>query len=284
MYFFEPRDARDGFPEPRVIAYTLNRPHPRDPGFREMTLKAEVEDLQAALRAEIQQRLDAEERLQRLQEEFDNFILTAAHDLREPLRSVTAYCELLTRRTGETTDPEIDQFRRHIAEGAGRIQALIGGMVDCVTASSDSRYLLRIDMDDVFREATRQQAASGIEITHDPLPALHGDSEKLAKVFRHLLDNARKYCDRPDCKVHVSVASEGSDWLFRVDDNGPGIEPQYRERVFEPFKRLHGRQYPGSGLGLTFCRKAIESHGGRIWVDSAPEGGASFRFTLPAEQ
>jgi signal transduction histidine kinase len=84
--------------------------------------------------------------------------------------------------------------------------------------------------------------------------------------------------------VHISVTQDGSDWLFSVTDNGPGIEPQYRERVFEPFKRLHGRQYPGCGLGLAFCRNAIQSHGGRIWVDAAPQGGASFRFTLPAEQ
>ncbi|HVY93371.1 MAG TPA: ATP-binding protein [Bryobacteraceae bacterium] len=248
-----------------------------------MTGKVEVEDLQAALRAEIQQRLDTEERLRRLQEEFDNFILTAAHDLREPLRSVTAYCELLARKTSATADPEADQFRRHIIEGASRIQALISGMVDCVTASSDSRYLLRIDMNDVFREAV-QQAGTNIEITHDPLPMLHGDSEKLVKVFRHLLDNARKYCDRPDCKVRISATRDGAAWLFDVSDNGPGIETQYRQRVFEPFKRLHGRQYPGCGLGLAFCSKAIESHGGRMWVEAAPGGGASFRFTLPAEQ
>jgi signal transduction histidine kinase len=155
--------------------------------------------------------------------------------------------------------------------------------VDCVTASSDSRYLLRIDMNDVLREAG-QQAGSKVALTNDPLPALHGDSEKLAKVFRHLLDNAQKYCDRPDCRVHVSVTKDDTDWLFNVTDNGPGIEPQYRDRVFEPFKRLHGRQYPGCGLGLTFCRKAIEAHGGRIWVEAGPGGGAAFRFTLPAEQ
>ncbi|HXE64615.1 MAG TPA: ATP-binding protein [Bryobacteraceae bacterium] len=248
-----------------------------------MTARVEVEDLQAALRAEIQLRLDTEDRLRRMQEEFDSFILTAAHDLREPLRSVTAYCELLSRRNAGTADPESDQYRRHIVEGASRIQALIAGMVDCVTASSDSRYLLRIDLNDVLREAL-QQAGAKAAVTHDPLPTLHGDAEKLAKVFRHLLDNARKYCDRPDCEVHVSATEQGSDWLFSVTDNGPGIDPQYRDRVFEPFKRLHGRQYPGCGLGLAFCRKAIESHGGRIWVEDAPGGGASFRFTLPAEQ
>jgi signal transduction histidine kinase len=248
-----------------------------------MTARVEVEDLQAALRAEIQQRLDTEERLRRLQEEFDNFILTAAHDLREPLRTVTAYCELLSRRNAGSGDPESDQYRRHIGEGAARIQALIAGMVDWVTASSDSRYLLHIDLNDVLREVV-QQAGSKVTVTNDPLPTLHGDSEKLAKVFRHLLDNAQKYCDRPDCQVHVSATESDSDWLFSVTDNGPGIEPQYRERVFEPFKRLHGRQYPGCGLGLAFCRKAIESHGGRIWVEAAPGGGAAFRFTLPSQQ
>ncbi|HEY4087569.1 MAG TPA: ATP-binding protein [Bryobacteraceae bacterium] len=243
----------------------------------------ELEDLQAALRAEIQQRLDTEDRLHHIQEEFDNFILTAAHDLREPLRTVTAYCELLSRRNAGSGDAEADQYRRHIGEGAARIQALISGMVDCVTASSESRYLLRIDMNDVLREAV-QQAGSKIVVTNDPLPTLHGDSEKLSKVFRHLLDNAQRYSDRQDCQVHISVTENDVNWLFSVTDNGPGIEPQYRDRVFEPFKRLHGRQYPGCGLGLAFCRKAIESHGGRMWVEAAPDGGADFRFTLPAEQ
>jgi len=271
------------FPACRLLPILLIDLAPRVPGFREMTAPVEVEDLQAALRAEIQQRLDTEERLHRLQEEFDNFILTAAHDLREPLRTVTAYCELLSRRNAGSGDPESDQYRRHIGEGASRIQALIAGMVDCVTASSDSRYLLRIDLNDVLREAIQQTGAK-VAVTSDPLPTLHGDSEKLGKVFCHLLDNAQKYCDRPDCQVHISVTENDSDWLFSVADNGPGIEPQYRDRVFEPFKRLHGRQYPGCGLGLAFCRKAIESHGGRIWVVTAPGGGAAFRFTLPSQQ
>jgi signal transduction histidine kinase len=243
----------------------------------------ETEDLQAALRAEIQQRLDTEDRLRRVREEFEDFILTAAHDLREPLRTVTAYCELLARKTAGNADPDADQFRRHIVEGASRIQALVSGMVDSVTASSESRYLLAIDLNDALREAV-QQADSRIAVSHDSLPVVHGDSEKLAKVFRHLLDNAQKYCDRPDCRVQISAVRDRSDWLFTVTDNGPGIEPQYRDRIFEPFKRLHGRQYPGCGLGLTFCRKAIESHGGRMWVESAPGQGASFRFTLPAGQ
>ena len=216
-----------------------------------------------------------------MKEEFDEFILTAAHDLREPVRTITAYCELLTRKNAGTGDPESDQFRRHILEGTSRIQALITGMAECVNAGSDSRYLLSIDLNEVAREGgmhVRPQTT----ITRDPLPTLHGDAEKLARVFRHLFDNAEKYNDKPETQIHVSARQEGAGWLFTVQDNGPGIEPRYRERVFEPFKRLHGRQYPGCGLGLTFCRKAIESHGGRIWVESKPGEGSTFCFTLPA--
>lgn len=243
-------------------------------------IKFEIEDVQAALQAEVQQRLETEDRLRRMKEEFDDFILTAAHDLREPVRTITAYSELLLRKS-EAVDVESEQFRRHILDATGRIQALIAGMGACVEAGSESRYMLSIDMNDVVREAKAHIRPQTV-LTCDALPVLHGDSDKLGKVFRHLFDNAEKYNDKPECRIHIAARREGPDWLFAVTDNGPGIEPQYRERVFQPFKRLHGRQYPGSGLGLAFCRKAIESHGGRIWVESKPDEGSIFCFTLPA--
>jgi light-regulated signal transduction histidine kinase (bacteriophytochrome) len=248
--------------------------------------KYDISQLEAALEAETRMRLEAEDRLRRTNEELQEFILNAAHDLREPLRTVNAYCELLTRKDNECTDSEADQFRRYILDGTGRIQTLIAGMVEYATAESDSRYLLRIDMNEVLREALayslsdpRQRAAV---VTRDSLPYVSGDFEKLVKVFRHLLDNAARYCEAEEPQAHVSSRLDGAEWLFVVKDNGPGIDAAYHKRIFAPFKRLHGRHHAGTGLGLTVCQKVIESHGGRMWVESEPGEGSRFCFTLPA--
>jgi light-regulated signal transduction histidine kinase (bacteriophytochrome) len=244
------------------------------------------DQIYAALEAETRSRLEVEDRLRRTNEEFQEFILNAAHDLREPLRTVNAYCELLARKDTQGADPETDQFRRYILEGTGKIQALIAGMVEYASAAADSRYLLRIDMNEVLREAaayptpdSRRRAAL---VTSDPLPVARGDFEKLVKVVRHLLDNAARYCEDASARTHVSSRRDGADWIFLVKDNGPGVDAAYQERIFEPFKRLHGRHYAGNGLGLAFCQRAIESLGGRIWVESRPGEGSSFCFTLPA--
>lgn len=244
-----------------------------------------IDELQAALDAETQLRLEAEDSLRRKTEEFEEFMLKAAHDLREPLRTVSAYCELLSQKDIERSESESEQFRRYVLDGTRRMQALIADMVEYTTAASDGRYFLATDMNEVFREAARYVAQSGHPVafvTRDPLPVVKGDFGKLAKVARHLFDNAVRYCEKAESRIHVSSRRHGDEWLFMVRDDGPGIDKVYHERVFEPFKRLHGRQYAGSGLGLTFCRRAIESHGGRIWVESRPGEGSTFLFTLPA--
>lgn len=245
--------------------------------------KYQTDDLEAALHAETKLRLELEESLRRSQEEFQDFLLSAIHDLREPLRSISAYCELLSKRNAGS-DPESDQFRRYIMDGAARMQALLGGLVDYAGAGSVSRYIIRLDSNEVLREAVESVSAPAgrtPRISHDPLPMVRGDFEKLVKVFRHLLENASKYCEAAQPEVHVSARRDGPAWLFLVRDNGPGIESAYHQRIFAPFKRLHGRQIPGLGLGLAFCQKAVESLGGRMWVESAGPG-STFCFTLPS--
>ena len=118
-------------------------------------------------------------------------------------------------------------------------------------------------------------------VTHDPLPRVCGDFEILAKVLHHLIGNAIEYCGAPPPRVHISSGRVDSDWVFSVADNGPGIEPAFQGRVFGVFKRLHGKEHPGNGLGLAFCQKAIQWHGGRMWLESAPGAGSTFYFTLP---
>jgi light-regulated signal transduction histidine kinase (bacteriophytochrome) len=240
--------------------------------------KYQNEDLEAALHAETRLRLELEEALRHSHEEFQDFLLSAVHDLREPLRSVSAYCELLSKKNAGA-DADSDQFRRYILDGAARMQSLLNGMVDYASAGSASRYILRLDSNEVLREATASVPA--VRVSHDPLPTVKGDFEKLVKVFRNLLDNASKYSESETPVVHVSARRDGSAWVFQVKDNGPGIDSAYHQRIFAPFKRLHGRQIPGHGLGLAFCQKAVESLGGRIWVESAG-AGSTFCFTLPA--
>ena len=245
--------------------------------------KYQAEDLETALQAETTLRLELEESLRRTHEEFQDFILSAVHDLREPLRTVNAYSELLAKKSG-ASDPEADQFRHHIMDGTSKIQALLVGMADYASAGSASRYIIRLDSNEVFREAVASVSASSgrpARISHDPLPVVKGDFEKLVRVFRHLLDNASKYCEAPEPVIHVSSRRDGSAWQFLVQDNGPGIDGAYHQRIFAPFKRLHGRQTPGLGLGLAFCQKAVESLGGRIWVESTGPG-STFCFTVLA--
>ena len=132
--------------------------------------------------------------------------------------------------------------------------------------------------------AEKQIVERGAAVTSDPLPSVMGDFEVLTKVLRHLIRNAIEYCDAASPRVHVSSRQVDFAWVFSVQDNGQGIDPALQKRIFEPFKRLHGKEYPGNGLGLAFCKKAIEWHGGRIWLESVPGTGSTFYFSLrPAD-
>jgi light-regulated signal transduction histidine kinase (bacteriophytochrome) len=122
---------------------------------------------------------------------------------------------------------------------------------------------------------------SGAQITHDSLPAVMGDGSQLVQVFQNLIGNAIKFRDEKPAQIHISVESKTNEWLFSVRDNGIGIDPQYRERIFAIFQRLHGKQIPGTGIGLSLCRRIVERHGGRIWVESEPGKGSTFYFTIP---
>jgi signal transduction histidine kinase len=155
-------------------------------------------------------------------------------------------------------------------------------MVEYGSAEPEKRHPTRVDMNTVFFETTRRLNAPPGAIDCEELPAIIGDFDTLAKVMQHLLDNAIKFAARPDPKVHLSARADGYDWIFSVRDNGPGIDPAHFDRIFGLFRRLHGREVPGNGLGLAFARKAIESLGGRIWVESKPGEGSTFLFTLPA--
>ncbi len=245
----------------------------------------EIERLGKALDAETLRCLAVQNRLDRASAEFEEFISVAAHNLREPLRDVASFSELVAETCAGRLDSEIAGYLERIQEGAARMQSVLGDIVDYWVAGTGDAPVSRTDMEAALCQALlstdQQLAGRGAEITHDPLPEVTGDFEVLAKVLQHLIVNAVAYCDKPCPRVHVSSRRENLEWVISVKDNGPGIEPQFQDRIFGVFKRLHGKEYPGSGLGLAFSKKAIEWHGGRIWVESTPGSGSTFYLALP---
>jgi chemotaxis family two-component system sensor kinase Cph1 len=172
-----------------------------------------------------------------------------------------------------------------IQEGAEKMQSLLADVVDFWATGASGREPVRTDMEAVLERALltleKQIAERGANVTHDPLPSVMGDFGILVKVLQHLIRNAVEYCVTSSPQVHISASREHGDWVFAVRDNGPGIDPMFQERIFGTFKRLHGREYPGNGLGLAFSRKAVEVDGGRMWVESTTGAGSTFYFTLP---
>jgi light-regulated signal transduction histidine kinase (bacteriophytochrome) len=221
-----------------------------------------------------------------LEAEFEEFVSMAAHDLREPLRDVASFSQLMAETYAGRLDSDASVFLERIQQGAARMQSLLADVVDYWAAGAVDRQASPTDMEAVLRQALlstdKQITERSASVTHDPLPAVTGDFETLAKVLRHLIRNAIEYCVAVSPRVHISSRPVDSDWEFSIADNGPGIEPAFQDRVFGVFKRLHGREHPGNGLGLAFCKKAVEGHGGRMWLKSTPGAGSTFYFTLRA--
>jgi len=245
----------------------------------------EIERLRKALDAETRRRLEVESQLDRASAEFEEFVSTAAHNLHEALRDVASFSQLMAETYAGRLDSDAGAFLERIQEGAARMQSLLTDVVDYWATGTGGGRPARTDMEAALRRALLSTdkliTERGAIVTHDPLPAVVGDFEILTKVLRHLIRNAIEYCGAPSPRVHISARRVNPDWVFSVQDNGPGIDPAFQERAFGAFKRLHGKEYPGNGLGLAFCKKAIEWHGGRIWVESTPGAGATFYFSLP---
>ena len=248
-------------------------------------MEDEIERLRKALDAETGRCLEVQRQLDRASAEFEEFVSMAAHNLRESLRDVASYSQLLAETYAGRLDSDAGVFLERIQQGAARAQSLLADVVDYWATGIGDRPFSRTDMEAVLRQALlstdkRITERSAI-VTHDPLPWVCGDFEILTKVLHHLLRNAIEYCGTPSPRVHISSRREDLEWLFSVKDNGPGIDPAFQGRIFGAFKRLHGKEHPGNGLGLAYCKKAIEWHGGRMWVESTPGAGSTFYFTLP---
>lgn len=246
----------------------------------------EILRLREALDAETSQLIEVRRQLNRMNEEFEDFVLMAAHDLREPLREIASFSQLMAETSDGRLGSDSSASLERIQDGAARAQSLLTDVLDYWSPGIGQWNSSPTDMEAVLNQALlcldKQIEERQAIVTHDPLPTVSGDFGILSRVLQHVLRNAVEYCGTASPRVHVSCRRGDHDWILSVQDNGPGIAPEFQRRIFEPFRRLHGKEHPGNGLGLAFCRKAIERHGGRMSMESKPGAGCTFSLTLPA--
>jgi light-regulated signal transduction histidine kinase (bacteriophytochrome) len=227
--------------------------------------------------------------LERSNQELQQFAYVASHDLQEPLRMVTSYLQLLERRYKGKLDESADDFIHFAVDGANRMRELIQGLLAYSRVGTQGQPLEEIACEEVVAQVLDDlQVAIGesdATMTCDPLPVVMADPIQLGQLFQNLIGNALKFRGERPPEIHVGSEQKGDEWLLWVRDNGIGMEPQYIERIFVIFQRLHTRdEYPGTGIGLAVCKRIVERHGGRIWVESEPGQGSTFFFTLPTFQ
>lgn len=227
--------------------------------------------------------------LQRSNEELERFAYVASHDLQEPLRTIGNFARLIERRYKGRLDQDADEFIQFLTDGAARAQTLINDLLQFSRVGTHGKEFEDVDcgelVDQVWRSMSAAARESGAEISTSDLPTVRGDRGQLTQLFQNLIGNAIKFCkpgERPRIRV-VAERQEGGT-LFRVEDNGIGIDSKYFERIFVLFRRLEGNKYSGTGIGLAICKKIVQRHGGEIWVESSPGEGTTFRFTIPDPQ
>jgi light-regulated signal transduction histidine kinase (bacteriophytochrome) len=228
----------------------------------------------------------AHEELKRSNAELEQFAYVASHDLQEPLRMVSSYTQLLVRRYGDRLDGDAREFTAYIVDGAARMKQLIEDLLAYSRVGTKGKEFKPVPVESALRRAIVNLRAaieeSGAAVTYDAMPVVQGDDTQITQLFQNLIGNALKFRSASVPRIHVSSSQKEKEWEIVVSDNGIGIEAAYFERIFMVFQRLHNKgEYPGTGIGLAICKKVVERHGGRIWVESAPGTGSAFHFTLP---
>jgi light-regulated signal transduction histidine kinase (bacteriophytochrome) len=228
------------------------------------------------------------EALERSNLDLQQFAYVASHDLQAPLRSIVGFVQLLQDEYRDKLDEQGQAWIGRTVENAQRMQTLILDLLTYARLDTQGRPFKQVDCEVVFQETVVSLAPiindTGATITHDPLPTLIGDRSQLVQLFQNLIMNGMKYSEnRP--VIHVGAKDQAEHWLFFVQDNGIGIAAKHQERIFDIFQRLHTqRTYTGTGLGLAICRRVVQRHGGRIWVESKPGEGSTFYFTIAKQE
>jgi light-regulated signal transduction histidine kinase (bacteriophytochrome) len=227
--------------------------------------------------------------LARSNADLEQFAYVVSHDLREPLRAVTSYLQLLEKQYAGQLDEKADKFIAYAVGGAIRMQELISGLLAYSRVGTRAEPFGLVDCESILDNALTDLRISITErhavVTRDPLPMVVADDVQLRQVFQNLIGNAIKFCREEPPLVHVSAKRVGDNWVFAVRDNGIGIDPAQTERIFGVFQRLHTpEEYPGTGMGLPICKRIVERHGGRIWVQSSSSQGSTFCFTVPFQE
>jgi signal transduction histidine kinase len=248
-------------------------------------LRRQLEAQNAQLREEIAAREATQAALQRSNAELEQLAYVASHDMQEPLRMVASYLQLIEERYRDRLDADGHEFIGYAVDGAKRMQALINDLLAYSRVSTKARPSEPTDANAVVGAALANLRVaideSAARITYSSLPWVMGDATQLLQLFQNLIANAIKFKRDEPPEVHIDAEPTDGMWLFSVRDNGIGIAPEYFERIFVLFQRLHSRrEYPGTGIGLALCKKIVERHGGRIWVESHVGAGSTFRFTL----
>lgn len=222
----------------------------------------------------------------RSNEELQQFAYAASHDLKEPLRMVKSFVQLLARKYDGRLDEQATEFIHYAAEGAQRMDSLLEALLEYsrlghVAEKPPQPVNLETVLDGTLTSLRAAIDESAAVVTHDPLPAVMAEDLHMQQLFQNLISNAIKYRGEEAPRIHLSAKRQGDEWMCAIRDNGIGIDPKYGSKIFGIFKRLHGSEYPGTGIGLASCKKIVERYRGQIWVESQPGTGSTFFFTLP---
>jgi signal transduction histidine kinase len=245
-----------------------------------------LRDLERQKTAELER---AERELRLSNDELQRFVYAASHDLKEPLRTVTAFAQLFSRKYGAGLEKDATELLEIIIGATKRMADLINDLLAysdiSMSAWTPGQVATEEVLDETLQFLRHAMEESNATITHDPLPVVTADRSQLTRLFQNLISNGIKYREPGENpRIHISAESHDGRWVFSVQDNGVGIPADHRETVFQVFRRLHGREIPGTGVGLAICQRVVERLGGHIWVDAAPDHGSIFRFDVPVER
>jgi PAS domain S-box-containing protein len=272
---------KDGTLVPIEVVMDVRQPVPGEP----QVFCKFVTDISERKRSE-SELLKAAQELARSNLDLEQFAYVASHDLQEPLRAVSGCVQVLKKRYQGQLDSRADELIAHTVDGVSRMQTLIDDLLSYSRVGTRGKEFEPRDCNAIVCQALANLEAAIAEtsavVTHDRLPVVKADAAQLTQLFQNLIGNAVKFRSQQPPKIHISVRRDECNWLFSVKDNGIGMQPEYFERIFVIFQRLHTRnEYPGTGIGLAICKKIVERHGGRIYVESQPGKGSTFSFTLP---